>query len=68
MNKQRFTEKPRPESDLERHPGIRQSSGIDNTRNTFEDKEGENTVEGVVLIDTRPDGSIDPNQRGRENE
>jgi hypothetical protein len=53
--------------DLKNNPGIGQSSGIDNVRTTFEDEEGENTVEGDVMNDTRPDGSVNPNQRGRTN-
>ncbi len=68
MSNQRFTDEPKPENDLKRNPGIGQSSGIDNTRTTFEDEEGDNTVEGDVLNDTRRDGSVDPGQRGRENE
>ena len=67
MSTQRYTEKPKPESDLKRNPGIGQSSGLDNSENTFEDEEGENTVEGDVLNDTRRDGSIDPDQRGRDH-
>ncbi|HEY9012201.1 MAG TPA: hypothetical protein VIN06_14400 [Devosia sp.] len=55
------------DQDLKGNPGIGQSSGIDNTTTTFEDEEGENTVEGDVMNDTRPDGSINPNQRGRTN-
>ena len=53
--------------DLKRNPGIGQSTGIDNTRDTFEDEEGENTVEGDVMNDTTPQGGVDPNQRGRTN-
>jgi len=53
--------------DLENNPGIGQSSGIDNVNTTFEDEAGENTVEGDVLNDTRPDGGLDPKQRGRTN-
>ena len=53
--------------DLKSNPGIGQSTGIDNVRTTFEDEEGENTVEGDVMNDTRPDGSVNPNQRGRTN-
>ena len=36
-------------------------------RDTFEDEEGENTVEGDVMNDTTPAGGINPRQRGRTN-
>ena len=55
------------DQDLKGNPGIGQSSGMNNKTTTFEDEAGENTVEGDVLNDTRRDGSIDPNQRGRTN-
>ncbi|WIY53000.1 hypothetical protein O9Z70_00185 [Devosia sp. YIM 151766] len=54
--------------DLKRNPGIGQTTrGVDQQETIFEDEEGENTVEGDVLNDTAPDGSIDPRQRGRTN-
>jgi hypothetical protein len=55
------------DKDLRENPGIGQSVGIDNIRDTFEDEEGENTVEGDVMNDTTPQGGINPNQRGRTN-
>ena len=66
MSQHRKTRQP-SDVDLKRNPGIGQSTGIDNTRNTFEDEEGDNTVEGDVLNDTTPQGGVDPNQRGRTN-
>ena len=66
MSQHRKTSQP-SDVDLKRNPGIGQSTGIDNTRNTFEDEEGDNTVEGDVLNDTTPQGGVDPNQRGRTN-
>jgi len=53
--------------DLKRNPAIGQSSGIDNIHDTFEDEEGENTVEGDVMNETNRQGGIDPNHRGRTN-
>lgn len=55
--------------DLKRNPGIGQTTrGIDQEATTFEDEEGDNTIEGDVMNDTRPDGSVDPGQRGRTNQ
>ena len=65
-NKQPKTRHPN-DMDLEANPGIGQGPGIDNIQTTFEDEEGENTVEGDVLNDTAPAGGIDPRQRGRTN-
>jgi hypothetical protein len=53
--------------DLKSNPGIGQSARINNLDDTFEDEEGENTVEGDVLNDTTPTGGVNPNQRGRTN-
>jgi hypothetical protein len=55
------------DKDLKSNPGIGQSTGIDNIHDTFEDEEGENTVEGDVLNDTTPQGGVNPDQRGRTN-
>jgi hypothetical protein len=52
--------------DLKKNPGIGQSAGVDSA-DTFEDEQGDSTLEGDVLNDTRPDGSINPDQRGRTN-
>jgi hypothetical protein len=65
------SQQPKPskpsDKDLRDNPGIGQTAGTDNFENTFDDEEGENTVEGDVLNDTTPQGGIDPNQRGRTN-
>ena len=54
--------------DLKRNPGIGQTTdGIDQEEMTFEDEEGESTVEGDVMNETRPDGGINPRHRGRTN-
>jgi hypothetical protein len=66
MNQHIKTHKP-SDKDLKQNPGIGQSTGIDNTRDTFEDEEGENTIEGDVLNDTTPQGGVNPRQRGRTN-
>ena len=52
---------------LKANPGIGQGPGIDNVQSTFEDEEGDSTVEGDVMNDTTPQGGINPNQRGRTN-
>jgi hypothetical protein len=53
--------------DLKANPGIGQGQAINNVETTFEDEEGENTVEGDVLNDTTPAGGVNPKQRGRTN-
>ena len=54
--------------DLKRNPGIGQTArGIDQEETIFEDEEADNTVEGDVMNDTAPDGSINPNHQGRTN-
>ena len=54
--------------DLKRNPGIGQTTqGVDQEEFTFEDEEGDNTVEGDVMNDTEADGSINPRKRGRTN-
>lgn len=55
------------DKDLKTNPGIGQGAGIDNIHDTFEDEEGDNTVEGDVMNDTRKHGGVDPDQRGRTN-
>jgi len=47
------------------NPGIGYSLGT--TGEDVEDIEGDNTLEGDVLNDTEPDGSIQPARRGRTN-
>jgi hypothetical protein len=54
--------------DLKRNPGIGQSShAIDQKEVIFEDEEADSTVEGDVMNETKRDGSINPNHRGRTN-
>jgi hypothetical protein len=54
--------------DLKRNPGIGQTTrGIDQKEMTFEDEEADSTVEGDVMNETRRDGGINPNHRGRTN-
>lgn len=54
--------------DLKRNPGIGQTTrGLDQEEFTFEDEEGDSTVEGDVMNETRRDGSVDPRHRGRTN-
>lgn len=53
--------------DLERNPGIGQSGGLGRKEGaSFQDIEGDNTVEGDVGNDVGLGGGIDPDQ-GREN-
>jgi hypothetical protein len=62
-----------PADDLDRNPGI--GAGLGTTRaggatHTHDDPEaivGANTIEGDVMNDVEPDGSVDPNRRGRTN-
>jgi len=54
--------------DLKRNPGIGQTTrSVDQEEMTFEDEEGENTIEGDVMNDTNADGSVNPRRRGRTN-
>jgi hypothetical protein len=54
--------------DLKRNPGIGQTTrGVDQEEMTFEDEEGENTVEGDVMNEAGRDGSINPRHRPRTN-
>jgi hypothetical protein len=65
--KQRFTERQPADKDLKQNPGIGQGQGIDNRDTTFEDVEGDSTVEGDILNDTDAQGAVHPRQRGRTN-
>lgn len=53
--------------DLARDPGIGQSPGTTISGEDPDLAAGENTVEGDVENDTRPDGAVDADQRGRKN-
>ena len=54
--------------DLKRNPGIGQTTqGIDQQNTVFEDEEGDNTIEGDVMNDVEPDGSVDTGHTGRTN-
>ncbi|WP_127751782.1 hypothetical protein [Devosia sp. 1566] len=54
--------------DLKRNPGIGQTTrGIDQTDTVFEDTEADNTVEGDVMNDVEPDGSVSTEHTGRTN-
>ena len=52
--------------DLDRNPGIGQSPGLKRGED-LEDLGGETTFEGDIENDVRPDGSVDPDQRGRDH-
>ncbi len=52
--------------DLERNPGIGQGSGV-YRREGLEPIEGESTVIGDTANNVQPDGSVDPDDRGRAN-
>lgn len=52
------------EDDLVKNPGIGQSPGLQDG-DEFDLIEGENTVEGDTDNDTKPDGSLDPEQMGQ---
>ena len=58
---------PKLDQDLRHNPGIGQSKGAYAMGGDLDFAEGENTVEGDVENDVRPDGSVDPNQRGRDH-
>lgn len=53
------------DADLKGNPGIGQSRGM--TGRDIEDIEADSTVEGDVENETKLDGGIDPNHRGRKN-
>jgi hypothetical protein len=65
--KQRFTTPEPADKDLQQNPGIGQSTGIDNLTSTFEDEEGNSTVEGDVMNETDRTGAVRPEHRGRTN-
>ena len=52
------------EDDLIKNPGIGQSPGL-RDGDEFDLIEGDNTVEGDTDNDTKPDGSLDPDQQGQ---
>lgn len=52
--------------DLKRNPGIGQGAGV-YRREGLEPIEGESTVVGDTANNAQPDGSIDPEDRGRAN-
>jgi len=52
--------------DLERNPGIGQSSGV-NRREGLEPIAGDSTVEGDTANNAGPGGAADPDDRGRAN-
>jgi hypothetical protein len=62
-----------PADETERSPGIKagrgttRAGGATHQHEDPEAIEGGSTVEGDVMNDTEPDGSIDPNRRGRTN-
>jgi hypothetical protein len=56
-----------PADDLECDPGIGASKGTTISGEDPHFDAGENTREGDVENDVRPDGSVDPAQRGRSN-
>ena len=53
------------DADLKGNPGIGQSKGM--TGRDIEDIEADSTVEGDVENETKLDGGIDPDHRGRKN-
>jgi hypothetical protein len=55
------------QDDLERNPGIGQSSGTTIAGADPREIEGDNTVEGDVENDVQGHGGIDEHQRGRTN-
>jgi hypothetical protein len=52
------------EDDLVKNPGIGQSPGLQDG-DDFDLIEGDNTAEGDTGNDTKPDGSLDPDQDGQ---
>ena len=63
-NKHPKTETP-TDADLKGNPGIGQSKGM--TGRDIADIEADSTVEGDVENETKLDGGIDPDHRGRKN-
>lgn len=63
-NKHLKTETP-TDADLKGNPGIGQSRG--SSGHAIEDIEADSTVEGDTENETRLDGSVDPDHRGRGN-
>ena len=63
-NKQPKTVTP-TDADLKGNPGIGQSKGLTGT--DIEDIEADSTTEGDVKNETKLDGGIDPDHRGRKN-
>ncbi len=63
-NKHSKTETP-TDADLKGNPGIGQSKGL--TGGDIEDIAADSTTEGDVENETKRDGGIDPNHRGRKN-
>jgi len=53
------------DADLKGNPGIGQSKGM--TGHDIEDIAADSTVEGDVENETKLDGGIDPNHRGRDH-
>ena len=53
------------DADLKGNPGIGQSKGMSGT--DPENIEADSTTEGDVENETKLDGGIDPNHRGRKN-
>ena len=63
-NKHLKTDTP-TDADLKGNPGIGQSRGL--TGADIEDIEADSTVEGDTANETKLDGGIDPDHRGRTN-
>lgn len=63
-NKHPKTDTP-TDADLKGNPGIGQSKGM--TGRDIEDIEADSTVEGDVENETKLDGGVDPDHRGRKN-
>ncbi len=63
-NKHPKTDTP-TDADLKGNPGIGQSKGL--TGSDFETIEADSTVEGDTENETKLDGGIDPNHRGRDH-
>jgi len=55
------------DADLKGNPEIGQTRGTTMAGAPADLIEGDSTVEGDVQNDTKPDGSVDPNQLGRTN-
>ena len=65
MTDDRLDDQPDMGNDLQSDPGIGYSRGT-STQN-IEALEGDNTLEGDVMNDPEPNGSINPGRRGRTN-